>query len=76
MARKSQPAEPRGLAGVILGWLMLALNRRDNERSVRLLDAREGDRILEIGCGPGQLVELLAQRAHQGYVAGSIFLNG
>lgn len=33
MMRKSQPAEPRGVAGAVLGWLMLALNRGDNERA-------------------------------------------
>lgn len=70
MMRKSQPAEPRGVAGAVVGWLMLALNRGDNERALQLLDVHPDDHILEIGCGPGQLIELLAERAHQGYVAG------
>lgn len=69
MNRKPQPAEPRGPIGALLGHIMRIFNRGDNERALRLLDIRPTDRVLEVGCGPGQLVEMLVQHASKGFVA-------
>jgi ubiquinone/menaquinone biosynthesis C-methylase UbiE len=70
MERKSQAAEPRGIAGRVLGFLMFILNHRDNERAVKLLDLHSKDHVLEIGFGPGHLIKLLSQHVTEGRVAG------
>ena len=41
-----------------------------NRRVLELLDVRPDDRVLEIGFGPGKLIQLLARRATAGLVAG------
>lgn len=61
-------ALPRGLAGRLAGWIMRRTNRQ--EEVVRLLGAREGDRVLEVGYGPGELVRLLAEQVGAGTVCG------
>ncbi len=62
---------PRGTLGRLGGLLMARLNRRTAERAVALLEVRPGDRVLEIGFGPGVAVALLADAsAPSGRVAG------
>jgi ubiquinone/menaquinone biosynthesis C-methylase UbiE len=41
-----------------------------NAWMVSLLDIGRADRILEVGCGPGALIQALAARATEGFVAG------
>src|SRR2546426_9124300 len=65
-----QFGRPRGP----LGWIVARLMRRGNAPlnlwMVELLDVAPGDRVLEVGFGPGvALAELLA-RASDGFVAG------
>lgn len=55
-----QLARPRGLTGRLLGQAMDVANREPTRLALKLLDAREGERILDAGCGTGAaLAELL-----------------
>ena len=54
---RSPFAMPRGLAGQLAGRLMLRLNRQ--HELVGQLDIQPGAEILEIGYGPGGLIDLL-----------------
>jgi SAM-dependent methyltransferase len=52
-------ALPRGRWGRLAGWLMLWTNRQSGLRE--LLDVRTGERVLEVGYGPGGLIRLLTR---------------
>jgi SAM-dependent methyltransferase len=59
-----QFGHPRGAAGNVAGWVMAhrSSNRRRNSWVAAQLDARPGDRILEIGFGPGRAIAELSRR--------------
>ena len=61
---------PRGLLGRIAGFLMVLTNRQVNRFVVEMLDVQAGDRVLEIGFGPGACIAMLTERATNGLVAG------
>jgi ubiquinone/menaquinone biosynthesis C-methylase UbiE len=64
--------KPNGLLGSIAGWIMAnrQSNRERNHWTVDLLNVQPGDRVIEIGCGPGlALAECLA-RTGNGWVVG------
>lgn len=61
-------AKPRGLRGRLAGRFMLWTNKQDDLLTV--LDVRPGDRVLEVGYGPGGLVRLLAGRTDAAAVQG------
>lgn len=52
---------PSGLWGHVAGLLMAATTARRNEWTLSLLDLQPGDRILEIGYGPGVGVALASR---------------
>lgn len=58
---RSPFALPTGPAGRLAGRLMLWLNKQQDV--VDLLDVRAGDRVLEVGYGPGGLIRLLGRTA-------------
>src|ERR1700722_15421167 len=66
-----QAHHPRGAAGSVNGWVFAhrPSNRLRNRWVVPLLGVRAGDRVLEIGFGPGLAVAELA-RAGAGHVYG------
>jgi ubiquinone/menaquinone biosynthesis C-methylase UbiE len=61
---------PTGLLGRIGGLILARTNRKAAASAIALLDVRPGDRVLEIGFGPGVGIEILAQRVPPGMVAG------
>ena len=63
---------PSGLAGRLVGFVMASRssNRQRNRRATELLQIRDGDRVLEIGFGPGLAIEMAAQLVESGKVVG------
>jgi SAM-dependent methyltransferase len=63
---------PHGFGGRAAGWMMAhrGSNRRRNVWAAGLLEVQPGDRVLEIGFGPGIAIEALARRATHGLVVG------
>ncbi|HYZ68329.1 MAG TPA: methyltransferase domain-containing protein, partial [Mycobacterium sp.] len=61
-------ARPKGLLGRIAGRIMLRINKQDEV--VRVLDIQPGDRVLEVGYGPGGLIRLLADRTEAASIHG------
>lgn len=67
---REQFARPTGFWGQIAGYLMALTNQPVNRLVCQFLDVQPHDRVLEIGFGPGRLIELLAPLVPQGLVAG------
>jgi ubiquinone/menaquinone biosynthesis C-methylase UbiE len=61
---------PRGLLGVLAGWIMGRTGIEHNLWAASKLDVRSSDDVLEIGFGPGVSIQWLAERATKGFVAG------
>jgi ubiquinone/menaquinone biosynthesis C-methylase UbiE len=61
---------PTGVLGRLGGMIMARTNRWMARRTIELLDVQPSDRVLEIGCGPGVGIELLANDVSSGWVAG------
>ena len=59
---------PRGVLGRLGGLILARTNRRHAAWVAGLLDVRPDDRVLDVGCGPGVAIQILAGRAQ--YVAG------
>lgn len=55
----SQFRQPTGLLGLLAGLIMSnrPSNRQRNNWTIERLDVQIGDRLLELGCGPGLAVE-------------------
>jgi SAM-dependent methyltransferase len=68
----AQFGRPIGFWGSIAGWIMAvrSSNRKRNVWAVSLLDVRHGDRILEIGFGPGLAIREISRIVLDGYVCG------
>jgi len=68
----AQFGRPNGFWGSIAGWIMAvrSSNRKRNVWAVSLLDVQRGDRILEIGFGPGLAIREISRIALDGYVCG------
>jgi ubiquinone/menaquinone biosynthesis C-methylase UbiE len=61
---------PRGLWGALIGYSMAWTHRARNRWTLSLLDLQVGDRVLEIGCGPGAAIRDVARVATRGFVVG------
>ena len=60
---------PRGPLGRLWGVIMASSTVKRNEWMLSLLDIQRDDRILEVGCGPGALLQSLAAKATAGFKA-------
>ena len=61
---------PKGVLGRLGGVIMARTNRTAANLVIDLLDVQPGDKVLEVGFGPGVGIQLLAQRASAGRLAG------
>ncbi len=66
----SQLRQPGGPMGRALGYLMSFEHRHINAWALPQLEVQPTDHVLDLGCGPGRAVRLLAGMAPQGFVAG------
>lgn len=64
--------KPTGFLGRVAGWIMASRgsNRERSLWSIERLGVRPGDRVLEIGFGPGVALRRLAELAGEGRVIG------
>jgi SAM-dependent methyltransferase len=71
-AVRAQFGHPHGIGGRAVGVLLAhrSSNRRRNVWVVSLLDVQPGDRVLEIGFGPGLAIRELSRIAREGHVCG------
>ncbi len=58
----SQLRQPEGLPGALVGRLMALANAAPYRRAITALDVVRGDRVLEVGFGPGAALGTLAER--------------
>ena len=65
-----QFAMPHGTLGRLAGWTMAFANAGMNRLTIENMTAQRTDQILEIGFGPGALIERLARLVPEGFVAG------
>jgi ubiquinone/menaquinone biosynthesis C-methylase UbiE len=65
-----QLRNPSGFGGRLIARLMAVANRRSNRIAIRALDCSPDDTILDLGCGSGPAVRLLAAMAGQGLILG------
>jgi ubiquinone/menaquinone biosynthesis C-methylase UbiE len=61
---------PEGLLGRLGGVILARANRAFAGEIVALLNVRASEKVLEVGFGPGVGIELLAEAAPQGRIAG------
>jgi SAM-dependent methyltransferase len=68
----AQFRHPTGVVGRLVGLVIATRpsNRERNHRTIELLQIRDGDRVLEIGFGPGLAIEVAARLARNGKVVG------
>ena len=65
-----QLRNPSGFGGRLIARLMGIVNRRSNRIAIRALDCSPDNTILDLGCGSGAAVRLLAAVAAQGLILG------
>ncbi len=65
-----QSASPSGLIGHLIASIMVHETQDVNERTVAALEVQPDDSILDIGCGSGLSLSLLAALAPRGRIGG------
>jgi ubiquinone/menaquinone biosynthesis C-methylase UbiE len=61
---------PKGVMGRFAGELMVRQHAKETAWTVSIAHVQSADRVLEIGCGAGKAIELLAEKATHGFVYG------
>ncbi|MBI3439255.1 MAG: methyltransferase domain-containing protein [Proteobacteria bacterium] len=67
----SQARHARGLLGWLIAFIMARETWAQNQRAVESLGVLPGDHVLDIGCGPGRSLAMLAAQARDGRVVGA-----
>lgn len=67
---RAQFRRPEGLGGAVAGLLMAVKNKAMGLAALEVLDPPPGARVLEIGFGPGVVLESLTRRRDVALVAG------
>ena len=65
-----QFGRPRGWVGGVVGHLMALTNGAMNRAALARLELARGERVLEIGYGPGRTLRKVARYLEGGFVAG------
>jgi ubiquinone/menaquinone biosynthesis C-methylase UbiE len=65
-----QLRNPSGFGGGLIARLMAVANRRSNRIAIRALNCSPDNTILDLGCGSGPAIRLLAGMAGQGLILG------
>lgn len=63
-----QLRRPNGGAGRTAGRIMRFVNARPNTLAVAALEVRPADHVLELGCGPGHALQLMANQIGDGVI--------
>jgi SAM-dependent methyltransferase len=66
----AQLRNPSGLLGRMTGSLMVFANAKPNALAVAALGMREGESLLELGCGPGRALRALLRSPYLARVIG------
>ena len=65
-----QARHASGLLGRAIAFIMARETWAHNLRAIEALSLAPADRVLDVGCGPGRSIAVLAAQAPQGFVAG------
>jgi SAM-dependent methyltransferase len=65
-----QAGMPSGLLGRVLAGIMFYETAAENDRTLRIMNLRPDDRVLEIGFGHGRTLASAAKTLPQGFAAG------
>lgn len=65
-----QLRNPSGFGGRLIARLMALANRRSNRIAIRALDCSPDNTVLDLGCGSGPALRVLAAMAGQGLILG------
>jgi len=66
-----QARNARGLLGRLIAFIMARETWAQNLRAVDALDIQPADHVLDIGCGPGRALAVIAAKAPRGRAAGA-----
>jgi ubiquinone/menaquinone biosynthesis C-methylase UbiE len=74
LIQKMMASQLRKPSGWLIGWIMLGQlnrwNRSMNRKTLATIEARDDDHVLELGCGGGELLGLIADKISSGMVVG------
>lgn len=66
-----QARNAHGLLGRLIAFIMARETWAENQRAIAALDIRDGDHVLDVGCGHGRSLAALAARTPSGRVVGT-----